>query len=253
MLWLLKIGVLSYLGFGALLYFGQRGMMYFPVPETSAAGLEAETVAVDGADLKVWVLNPGQPHALLYFGGNAENVAYNRDDFAATLPGHTVYLVNYRGYGGSSGAPTEQALFADALALFDAFAPRHETLDVVGRSLGSGVAVHLASQREVGRLALVSAHDSALAVAQRLYPVYPVNWLLKDRYESVRFAAAVSAPVLLLVAENDRIVPIAHTERLAAAFTQAPVEQVIVRGADHNDISGYRGYWEALRRFLDRP
>jgi hypothetical protein len=252
MLWLLKIGALSYLGFGVLLYFGQRGMMYFPVPETSASGLDAETVPADGADLKVWVLNPGQSHALLYFGGNAENVAYNRDDFAAFLPGHTVYLVNYRGYGGSGGEPTEQALFADALVLYDAFAPRHESLDVVGRSLGSGVAVHLASQRDIGRVALVSAHDSALAVAQRLYPVYPVRWLLKDRYESVRYAAKVSAPVLLLAAENDRIIPIVHTERLAEAFTQAPVEQVVVRGADHNDISGYRDYWEALRQFLER-
>lgn len=252
MLWLLKIGALSYLGFGALLYVGQRGMMYFPVTERSSSSLMAERLPVDGAELKVWVVNPGQAQGALYFGGNAEDVAYNAADFAAFLPGHTVYLVNYRGYGGSSGKPTETALFADALAAFDHFRARHDSLDVIGRSLGSGVAVYLASQRRVERLALVTPHDSALAVARRLYPVYPVKWMLKDRYESVRYAADVSAPVQLLVAENDQIIPREHAERLAAAFTEAPVQHVVIEGAGHNDISGHPSYWASLREFLDR-
>jgi len=250
-LWVLKIGVLSYLGFGALLYFGQRSMMYLPTAENPATDVVFETVEFEDVRLKVWVVNPGQPKALLYFGGNAEDVYYNAPDFARALSGHTSYLVNYRGYGGSTGQPTEEGLFADALSLFDRLSSRHEAIDAVGRSLGSGVAVYLAGQRTVRRLVLITAHDSALAVARRLYPVYPVGWMLKDRFESDRHAAGIDAPVLLLSAERDRVIPAAHSERLAEALEDAPVQQVIIRGAGHNDISGFAQYWQVLRRFLE--
>lgn len=253
MLWVLKIGVLTYLGFGALLYLGQRSMMYLPTAENPATDVAFETFEIDGVRIKVWVVNPGQPEALMYFGGNAEDVYYNAADFARALPGHTSYLVNYRGYGGSTGEPTEAALFADALALFDRLSVRHDAVDAVGRSLGSGVAVYLASQRPVGRIALITAHDSALAVARRLYPVYPVGWMLKDRFESDRHADGIDVPVLLLSAERDRVIPAAHTERLAEALDGAPLQQVVIEGAGHNDISGFAQYWQTLRRFLNGP
>lgn len=250
---LLKLGALTYLAVGAMLYLGQRSLMYLPTSPNSAEDRLSETIPVAGARLKVWVINPGRSHALLYFGGNAEDVYYQADEFAQHLPGHTSYLINYRGYGGSTGKPTESVLFADALELFDRLSERHDSLDVVGRSLGSGVAVYLASRRPVDRIVLVSAFDSLRAVAQRHYPVFPVGWLLKDRYESDRHAADVTSPVRLLVAENDRIIPVLHAERLATAFTQAPVDRVVIDDAGHNDISHHRRYWEALAEFLDRP
>lgn len=250
MLWLLKIGALSYLGFGALLYFGQRAMMYLPVGANPADDVAVETLVVDGAELRVWVVNPGQRRALVYFGGNAEDVYFNAADFAARLPDHTSYLVNYRGYGGSSGRPAEAALFDDAVAVFDVLRPRHDRLSAVGRSLGSGVAVYLASQRQVERLVLVTAHDSATAIARRLYPIYPVAWMLKDRYDSVRYAPGVAAPVLLLTAEHDNIVPQAHSVQLASAFEAATVEHQVIAGAGHNDIAGYMHYWSAIADFL---
>jgi pimeloyl-ACP methyl ester carboxylesterase len=188
--------------------------------------------------------------AALYFGGNAEDVYFNAADFAGRLPGHSVYLVNYRGYGGSTGSPTEDALFADAVALFDALTPRHHAVDVIGRSLGSGVGVYLAANRPVRRLVLVTPFDSVLAMARRLYPVYPVDWLLKDRFDSVGHATDITASVLLLVAERDRVVPPEHAERLAAAFSQAPAEQVLIERAGHNDVTAYPNYWSRLARFL---
>lgn len=248
--WLLKIGGLVYLGFGALLYFGQRNLMYLPVAENPAEDLGVEWLQVDGASVKLWVVNPGASRALLYFGGNAEDVYFNARDFAERLPGHTVYLVNYRGYGGSSGSPTEGALFADTLTVFDAVRPRHQGVDVMGRSLGSGIAVYLASERDIGRLVLATPHDSAAAIARRLYPVYPIDWLLKDRYDSVRYASAVTGPVMLLIAEHDRIIPAAHSTRLAEAFRPVQVDAVVVSGADHNSIAGFERYWSALADFL---
>jgi hypothetical protein len=249
-LWMLQIALIVYLGFGAFLFLAQRGLMYFPVPENTIGTLPIEHVEQGDVQLKLWVVNPGQAQAVIYFGGNAEDVYYNADDFAAVLPEHTVYLVNYRGYGGSGGDPSETALFADALAIFDQLQARHGAVSVMGRSLGSGVATYLASRRPVERLLLVTPPDSAVALARRFYPVYPVGWLLKDRYESVRHAEAISAPVLMLVAGQDRIVPREHSERLAAAFADGQVVMRVIDAAGHNGISGYSAYWRAIREFL---
>ena len=125
--------------------------------------------------LRGWKLNPGKSGALLYFGGNAERLDASRDEFARLFPDRTVYLLSYRGYGASEGQPGEAALFGDALALYDAARARHprRRYAVIGRSLGSGVASYLASQRPVERLALVTPFDSLAEVAQAHYPVVP--------------------------------------------------------------------------------
>ncbi|MDJ0739130.1 MAG: alpha/beta fold hydrolase [Gammaproteobacteria bacterium] len=253
MLWALKIAVLTYVGFGAVLYLAQRAFLYMPVGENPSRDVPVEWVDVDGAQLKVWTVVGSEPEAaVLYFGGNAEDVYYNAGDFRQHLPDATAYLVNYRGYGGSSGSPSEAALFADALALFDRLAERHARIAVVGRSLGSGIAVYLASQRPVHRLVLVTPHDSVLALAERHYPVYPVRLMLKDRYESVAYAADVAAPVLLLVAQNDGLIPPEHAQRLADALPAELVNRVEIHGSGHNGISGHPAYWTAIRTFLAR-
>ncbi|MCB1802811.1 MAG: alpha/beta fold hydrolase [Gammaproteobacteria bacterium] len=250
MLWLLKVGLLAYAGFGALLYFGQRSMMYLPVGENPADDLSVEWVSADDARLKLWVVGESADHAVIYFGGNAEDVYFNAAPLRQRLPGASVYLVNYRGYGGSSGEPSEAALFADALRVFDHVAARHARVSVVGRSLGSGVATFLAAQREVHRLVLVTPPDSALAIAQRLYPVYPMRLMLKDRFESTRHAATVRAPVLVLVAADDTLIPPQHSRRLAESFTSTVVQYTEISDAGHNDIGSDPGYWESLAGFL---
>lgn len=247
---LLKLLLLVYLGLGVYLYFAQRSFMYFPVAERDARDAQSEYLSCGGARLKVWVVNPGRQQAVLYFGGNAEDVGANASDFHMTLPTHTVYLVNYRGYGGSSGSPGQDALFADAQCVFDAVSGRHREISLIGRSLGSGVAVSLATRRPVRRLVLVSAYDSALSIAQRLYPIYPLRLLMKDPYLSVRYAPQVVAPTLIISAENDRIVPPEHSRRLAGAFAPGRAQQVGIDGADHNDLAAHRRYWGEIARFL---
>jgi len=110
--------LLIYLIAGAVLFFFQRKLLYFPTGKIPHA-YETLTLENENETLKVIVLNSGREQALLYFGGNAETVVYNAADFITAFPLHTVYLLNYRGYGGSSGQPTEAGIFADALALFD--------------------------------------------------------------------------------------------------------------------------------------
>lgn len=247
----MTIVLLVYLGFGLFLFLAQRSFIYFPVAERLADDLPVEYLVSGGESLKLWVVNPGREAAAVYFGGNAEDVYLNAAQFRDTLPGHTVYLVNYRGYGGSGGSPTEAHLFADALAVFDVLAERHSHIAAIGRSLGSSVAVFLAAQRPVHRLVLVTPHDSALALAQRMYPVYPVSLLLKDRYDSTRYAPRVNAATLLIMAGRDRLIPRVHSNRLAAAFAPGLASEVVVAHAGHNDISQYREYWTAIARFLE--
>lgn len=200
-----------------LLYLLQRQLIYFPV----AAQLPpTEPLILQQANATVLVSRKAREssQALLYFGGNAEDVSVALPQFAAAFPNHAIYLMHYRGYGGSSGSPSEQALVADALALFDQVQSKHSDITVLGRSLDSGVAVQLAAQRKVAQLVLITPFDSLSALARRQFPLFPVKWLLKDTYTSVAYAPAITCPTLLLLAEQDEIIGRAHSEALYQAF-----------------------------------
>ena len=218
------------------LYWTQRSQIYFPMPEVDHPGATIVRLAGDGATLKIWVVPRPGPRALIYFGGNAEEVSWNMPGLASAFADQTLYLVNYRGYGGSTGRPTEAGLFADALLVYEYVSARQPRVSVMGRSLGSGVAVFLASQRSVERLVLATPFDSLAKVAQSHYRFLPVGRLLRDRYESVRRAPAVKAPVLVILAEHDEIIPRASSEALAAAFAPGQARIVVIRGASHNTL-----------------
>lgn len=238
-----------YVGLLALLYVKQRSLLFFPVFTRDPPVAPDFRFEVDGATLRGWVVNPGQPKALLYFGGNADDISLSRDDAAAFAPGHTVYLVAYRGYGHSSGEPSEAALAADAIALFDHVAASHHRVDVLGRSLGSGVAVHVAAARPVQRMALITPFDSVLRVGQVHYPWVPMAWLLKDPFESWRRAPKLEMPVFIVIAGQDNVIPPAHSEALAAAFPRPP-EILRLPDAQHSNVQVFPEYDAALRRFF---
>ena len=228
----------------------QRSQMYFPTPPSEAAHAQASWIDSAGERIKVWVVSRPGPAALLYFGGNAEDVAGTVDSLFAAIPDRSLYLVNYRGYGGSTGRPTEAGLRADALAIYDDVRRRHADVAVMGRSLGSGVAVHVASARPVERLVLVTAFDSLANVAAAHFAWLPVRTLLKDRYESAARARDVSARVLMVLAERDEIVPRARSDALAAAFRPGQAEVVVAPDVDHNTLDLSPEYLPSVRRFL---
>lgn len=248
----LGLALLAYAGLCAALYFGQRALIYFPQPRTAVAGTEAITLDAAGALLQVTALRRPGAAAVLYFGGNAEDAAQAVPDLAAAFPGLAIRALHYRGYGGSTGEPTEAALVADAVALFDSAAADGQPVIAVGRSLGSGVAVQLAARRPVAALVLVTPYDSLLRVAQRQYPFVPVGWLLRDRFESWRYAADVKAPVTLIAAGHDEVIPRAHADALRGHFRPDQVRFVVIAGAGHNDISERPEYLDALRGSASR-
>jgi pimeloyl-ACP methyl ester carboxylesterase len=250
MLSLLLAAAVPYVAFCVFMYATQRSQMYFPTPESRHPQAAVEYVASGGERIKVWhVARPGT-QALVYFGGNAEDVAGNIDELARRFPAHSLYLVNYRGYGGSSGQPTEEGLCADALAVFDFAVARHAVIAAMGRSLGSGVAAYLASRRPVSRLVLVTPYDSLVNVGRAHFGYLPVGLLLRDRYEAARLAPAVAAPVLMVIAEHDEIIPRARSDALLAAFRPGQVETAVIRGAMHNTLDLSPDYVDAVEEFL---
>ncbi|MFN9933568.1 MAG: hypothetical protein ACK55R_11475, partial [Cyanobacteriota bacterium] len=162
--WLAWTGGALALGYGGLcllMALDQRRFIYFPQPAADPTGrLE---LAVEGKRILVAHRPHPGPRALIYFGGNAEDVSITRGDLAALLPDTALYLLHYRGYGGSEGTPSEAAIRADAQVLHALVAQRHSAITVVGRSLGTGPAVHLAATQPIQRLVLLVPFDSLLA------------------------------------------------------------------------------------------
>lgn len=232
------------------LYLNQRNMMYFPVAPTAFHGLQAVRLQAGGEQLNAWMQNPGNSKAVLYFGGNAEAVAYNAGLFRDMLQGFTFYYTEYRGYGNSGGRPSEKALYADALAWYDLLARQHQEVVVIGRSLGSGVATWLASRRRVARMVLISPFDSATRLAAHHYPLFPVSILLEDKYDSVARSQHLTMPVLVIAGERDRIIPMSRTRALVNVLPSKSVKTVILKNVGHNDLSTDPAYVRSIARFL---
>jgi len=249
MLTALITAALAYAGLCAAMFAFQRSFIYFPQAGASTPAVPVIELPIDAGAVRVTTRPMPGPNALLYFGGNAEDVAYSLGDLSTAFPDHAIYLMNYRGYGGSAGAPSEAALVADALALFDHARNAHSHIVVVGRSLGSGVAVQLASRRPVARLVLVTPYDSLLRLAQRRFPFLPAGWLMLDRFESWRHAKAVAVPTLLIAAEHDEVIPRAHADALLPHFRAGIATLKVLPDAGHNTISAHADYLPLLRGF----
>ena len=251
-IWILFLAGLAYGCFCLFLYLRQRSLIYYPHPEVNASELQPIWLDNAGQKIKIWKGTTESKTALLYFGGNAEDVLQSRAQLELIYPDFSLYLMNYRGYGGSSGSPSEAALFSDALALYDSVINGHEQVVVMGRSLGTGVAVYLASLRPVKGMILVTPYSSMVALARNYYPYLPINPLLKDRFESDVRAAHIDMPVLALVAERDEIIPARISEGLIASFNKGTAEKVIIEGAYHNTIDTFPTYDAAIYRFIKR-
>ena len=239
-----------YLIASAFLYLYQRKMLYFPVPVDPAFVAEEISLDNQGVVLHGWVLNPGRKKGLIYFGGNSETITHNSDWFETVFSDYSIYLFNYRGYGKSQGKPTEAGLFSDALAIYDSLITQHESLMAYGRSLGSGPAVYLASERQLEKLILLTPYDSVAEVAQKLYPIFAVRQLIKDRFDSVSVADRIRIPVLVLTAQNDKVIPLSHSLALKQSLRNAEVHYFMIEDAAHNDITGFPQFQNAVSGFL---
>lgn len=246
MLWsLLTIAIGVYASLCLFFFIFQRSFLYMPTrahPTPSAS----HVLEVPDARLRLSTHPFDGPKALIYFGGNAEDVASTVPELAAVFPDRAIYALHYRGYSGSTGHPAEAAMRNDARALFRMVHDRHPDVMAVGRSLGSSMAVQLAAEGGISRLVLIAPFESILAIASRVAPFLPMRLLLRDPWHSWRYAARVTCPTLILAASHDEIVPIRDTRKLYEAFQPGVATLRVIDGTNHNSVSGPEEFWKAL-------
>ena len=264
---LIKVLASAYVALLVLAYFYQDSLIFLPQPRSGfelqaiasghAAAEEVHLPADDGVTLHGWFLRSDGAQAasaplLVYYGGNAEEVSWLLDE-AGRFAGYSLLFMNYRGYGGSGGKPGEAVLYADALRVFDYAASRADVdarcMVTMGRSLGTAMAVHVAARRPVRAVLLVSPYDSMVELGRRHHAYLPVSLLLRHRFNAIAAAPQAKAPLLVLVASRDSIVPLEHSRRLAGAWG-GPHSWREIADADHIDITSSPAYWKAIGEFL---
>jgi uncharacterized protein len=244
---LATIAALIYIALCLALFLAQRSFIYYPQPKSAGDDTPTLTLKVDGERVLIATRPRDGSDALIYFGGNAEDVSRSLPTLADAFPDRSLYAMNYRGYGGSTGKPSETALIADALALFDRVHADHPHITLIGRSLGSGIAVHIASERAVERLALVTPYDSLLNIAATQFRYFPLHWLMLDKFESWRYAPKITVPTQLIAAQNDEVIPSASTKSLYDHFRPSLATLTVIPAVGHNTISESAEYIPLLR------
>lgn len=267
LLWsVIQLALLIPLVISAVLYFMQErlifpgahlGEMQRDAIRQRFGDREIELEVADGVTLHGWFVaaeGEGPRPLLIYFGGNAEEVS-GLLEHRERLAGWSLMLFNYRGFGLSGGKAGEAALIRDAKAIYDHARqlPQVDERRIVawGRSLGTGVAVRLASARPLAGVILTTPYDSITAVAQRRYPFVPIAWLIRHPFDSASHAGELETPMLSLVAGTDRVIPPEHGRALSDAW-QGEHHTLVIEEADHNSIHHFPEYWLNIRRFLER-
>jgi fermentation-respiration switch protein FrsA (DUF1100 family) len=256
---ILLVALVSYLGLVAIMYLAQRALMYFPytarmTPQDAdfPQAREVELNVADGVRVLAWTVppKPGRP-VVVYFHGNGGSLAHRVGRFRKLIDDGTgLVALSYRGYGGSDGSPTEDGLIADGRAAYDFARSTYPDASIVlwGESLGTGVAVPIAGEKDVAAVILEAPFTSAADVAFTAYPILPVSLLMKDQFRSDARIGKVRAPVLIMHGERDRVVPFRLGERLFALANE-PKAFVRFPDGDHEDLDRY-DHLAAARKFL---
>jgi len=274
MFWLPAYIALGLLGAGLLLWLYQPRLLYFPMagqvmtPADLRLAYQDVTIETsDGERLSAWLIPapPGRPHrdlTLLFLHGNAGNISHRGDSLAIFADlGLDVLIIDYRGYGRSTGSPTEPGLYRDAEAawrwLVEERGVPPQRILIFGRSLGGAVAARVAGglgasdQTPPAGLIIESSFDDGAALARHHYPLLTAMIPLRFRFPAADWVGRVRCPVLILHSHDDEIVPYAHGRRLFAAAPE-PKRFVDLRGG-HNTgfLASQPGYQQALAGFLD--
>jgi fermentation-respiration switch protein FrsA (DUF1100 family) len=243
MIELLLVGSGIYLAALAVVYLAQRRLLYFPnaaeIPPAAVGLREAERFHVnteDGERLLAWRIPPSPSGPMIiYLHGNGGGVGLRANRYAAfAAAGFGVLALEYRGYGGSTGAPSEAGLTRDAEAAYSTALEdvASERIAVLGESLGSGLAVKLAARHPVGAVVLDSPYTSIAEVAASKFWMFPFRWLIRDVYDSLARIADVKAPLLIVHGTRDPVVPFRFGQKL---FERATTQKtfIAVEGAGH--------------------
>jgi len=238
----------------------QRSLMYFPdsnLPMPGDVGAPRFQVVnyrtSDGLELVSWYRPAKKGRAtIVYFQGNGGNISHRIFKTRALFEaGYGLLLVGYRGYGGNPGQPTEDGLYNDgraALAYLQGQGLPNERLVLLGESLGSGVAVRMATETKARGVILEAPYTSTVDVGQTAYFFLPVKMLMYDRFPSIEIIKNIQAPLLVVHGEDDKVIPVRFGRRLFQAAAQ-PKEAHFLPGAGHNDLLEH-GLTDIELRFL---
>jgi len=221
------------------LYFSQERLLFFPQPvsQTLKKSLKAKEVNFNSGSISLvgWQNHKERENLIIYYGGNGEQLSYLVEDFAQ-YDGFSSLLVSYRGYEDSEGEPTQDALFEDALHIYDEVAADYKKIFIVGRSLGSGVACYISSKRNVEAIALITPYDSISNTAQQIYPFLPMKLIVAHPFDSVSLADKIQTPAIFVVAEQDEIIGKERSQELFNAWAGEKT-WLLKEGQGHNTYS----------------
>jgi dipeptidyl aminopeptidase/acylaminoacyl peptidase len=249
----------------ALLYFNQDDLLFHPQPTSKQEVIEIlnqypefdtlSFVMKDGnrtyGYISKYTIEDKLP-LVLYFGGNAEEVSHLAD-FKKYFPNTIMVLMNYRSFGLSQGKISEQTMFSDALEVYDNLIanPRVDVNNVIvmGRSIGTGVATYVSSQRKTNATVLITPYENMIEVAFEKYPFVPISLLIKHRFESDTYAPNIKTPMLALISYNDQVIPKHHAYKLKASW-KGKTETLEVN-EDHNSIMNNEDVWKKIEGFVN--
>lgn len=239
---------LFYICVTAVLYFGQRNLLYFPagpreaietltnnIPQTLNVTTE-DNINFDGW---YWPARDGF-ETLVFFHGNGQAYQYWVNKMMVHINrGYGVLFTDYRGYGGFDGKPSEQGTYKDARAFIAALHTQksipYSDMIFYGESLGTGVAIQMATEFPPKALVLESPYSATDDIGRARFPVFPVRLLMKNKYRSIDKIPALTMPKLFIHAKNDRVIPIEFSKKLYDAAPE-PKEFVTIDNGGHNDL-----------------
>lgn len=255
-LFVLVLAVVTFLGLTAVTYFAQTAIL-FPTSLAAGAGpgrlpsgaQRIEARAESGERLS-GIRIPGDPAQplILGFGGNAWNAEAMALVLHDLLPGREIVAFHYRGYAPSEGSPSAAAILADALPVFEAAGGSSRRVVTVGFSIGATVAAHIGAQRPLVGVILVTPFDTLEGLAREHYPWAPVGLLIRHRMSTVDDVRSTDAPVAMITASDDRIVPPRRSAALRPAIRRLVYDRTLEAG--HNDLYGHPDFARTKREAL---
>lgn len=259
----IAIFFLVYLAVYGVAILAQRSLLYLPdktkpdPADWAMPGIRIiEVETGDGLTLESWYRPPANESlpTIVLFHGNGGNHAWRTHNMLPLAQrGFGILLASYRGYSGNPGKPTEEGLYVDARAHLEWLTKNAgislENIVLYGESLGSGPAIQMASEYGAGALILQTPFDSVAGVAKRHFFYFPfLSTFVFDRFDNDQKIGALTLPTLILLAENDNVIPASSSGRLVEAATE-PLKVATVRGAGHNSMHA-RGATEEILKFL---
>lgn len=262
---LLIMLAVAYLAVVLLVYFGQSRLVYFPEKQLSntpeAIGLDYSSVNIATSDGEIlhgwWISVPAAKGTVLFFHGNAGNISH-RINYLAMFKrlGYNTLLFDYRGYGQSSGVPSESGTYLDAQAawryLTETRGIAPERIVIFGESLGGAVAAWLTAQEKPGLLALASTFTSVPNLAAKLYPFLPIRWIARFDYDTLKYLQSVTCPVFIAHSPQDEIIPFEQGQQLFQAAPE-PKHFLELEGGHNIGFIFMQPAWtKSLGAFMDK-